>query len=64
MPGPRLLDNERTDNVKGTQRIGEPSDTASGSGVYGEAPAVDFPENYGPCNPIQPMAPASWHRSR
>ena len=28
MPGPRLLDNERTDNVKGTQRIGEPSDAA------------------------------------
>jgi UDP-glucose 4-epimerase len=24
----------------------------SGSGVYGEAPAVDFPENYGPCIPI------------
>jgi len=24
----------------------------SGSGVYGEDPAVDFPENYGPCIPI------------
>jgi UDP-glucose 4-epimerase len=24
----------------------------SGSGVYGEAPEVDFPENYGPCIPI------------
>ena len=24
----------------------------SGSGVYGEAPAVDFPESYGPCIPI------------
>jgi len=24
----------------------------SGSGVYGEAPALDFPENYGPCIPI------------
>jgi UDP-glucose 4-epimerase len=25
---------------------------ASGSGVYGEDPAVDFPESYGPCIPI------------
>jgi UDP-glucose 4-epimerase len=24
----------------------------SGSGVYGEAPGVDFPESYGPCIPI------------
>jgi UDP-glucose 4-epimerase len=24
----------------------------SGSGVYGDAPAVDFPESYGPCIPI------------
>ena len=24
----------------------------SGSGVYGEDPAVDFPESYGPCIPI------------
>jgi UDP-glucose 4-epimerase len=24
----------------------------SGSGVYGDDPAVDFPENYGPCIPI------------
>lgn len=29
---------------------------ASGSGVYGENPAVAFPENYGPCLPISTYA--------